>query len=504
MNSKCFEMNRKKAFIGFSFTVLFLGLLIYFLEVHPLIIFDADDWLYAGAFRHAIPQPGIWNPIKVFPEIITPFLTMIGAYLIMPFNGDFISSISISYGIFLSLLILGFFAFHYIYLTSKYKLGHFRGMIVLFLVVCFYFLFFATEYQGSVNFFTERDTTCVFNYTVPALINCSIVLYYLNNGLPDFFDRKKSVLSRGMQVAVCFLAIFSSIQESMILAVFLGVEIILDSVSYIREKKSLLEFLNTHVSPVLLLLIWIMSLAIESMGGRAAQSGYSICFSTVLAGINAFVSRLKTINVWCVLLVGAIVAAEVLLALFRKLSSDEYKQVCNSVCRYITYMFFTFMYCVLLCAKVEPKYMSRMGVSFGIFFWFLMVVADLLTFLVKNCGQWMIVSVIVVIFFANELFNGDRHFRDSNVPNVDSAMCAELSRNIIDMVMEADKNGENEVSIAIPKFSDTDNNFPINDDAAGNINAVLRRFRLITHNIDITFEPKEEMNYKYGMTGKIS
>ncbi len=40
--------------IGFS-TIIFLSMLLFFLKIHPLIIYDVDDWLYTSYFRLPIP-----------------------------------------------------------------------------------------------------------------------------------------------------------------------------------------------------------------------------------------------------------------------------------------------------------------------------------------------------------------------------------------------------------------------------------------------------------------
>ena len=71
--------------IGFS-TIIFLSMLLFFLRIHPLIIYDADDWLYASYFRLPIPIWNDWNPSRVFPEIFMPLCSTLAVYLIYAFD----------------------------------------------------------------------------------------------------------------------------------------------------------------------------------------------------------------------------------------------------------------------------------------------------------------------------------------------------------------------------------------------------------------------------------
>ncbi len=493
-------LKKKRLCVEFSACfMLFMGLMIYFIQAHPLVIFDADDWLYAGAMRHAIPQPGLWNPIKIFPEILTPFLTMIGVRVFMPFTGDLISAVSISYGLFVSALILCFFVLQYKYFREKFGIGTIKGIVVLFFLICFYFLLFASQYTGSVNMFTERDTTCVFNYTVPALLNSCLVLYFMKNGMPDFFDKSRSIIHRTVILGICYLAVFSSIQENMILAIFIGVDFFCGIFLLECNGYSIKEYCIKRMSSLCILTCWLLSLALEATGGRAEKSTYSISSVTVGGALKAFISRLTTLNIWCLLLGTGIAAAFIMCICFKRIEKDDLNAIFKDFVRNSICLILTFVYTALLCAKVEPSYMMRSGVIFGIVFWIVFTLGEVISLTMKDGGQWVIISGIVVIFFANELFNGDRRFIDSNVPGVESAQCAELSRDIINSIQEADSKKESSVNILVPVFSDTDNNFPLNDDAAVNVFNVLRRFRMVSDGLEVNFVPTEEMNLRYGM-----
>lgn len=64
----------------------------FFTVAHPLYIYDTDDWTYIASHRHALPMVQQWNPIKILPETLMPFVAEIGVRFIMPFSGDYINA----------------------------------------------------------------------------------------------------------------------------------------------------------------------------------------------------------------------------------------------------------------------------------------------------------------------------------------------------------------------------------------------------------------------------
>ena len=50
---------------------------IWFSRIHPLVVYDGDDWSYIAFARRATPVWGAWNPAKVFPEVLMPLFSNI-------------------------------------------------------------------------------------------------------------------------------------------------------------------------------------------------------------------------------------------------------------------------------------------------------------------------------------------------------------------------------------------------------------------------------------------
>lgn len=92
------------------YVTIFVGLMLFFACAHPLYIFDSDDWKYIATSRLPIPVPFIeWNPIKVLPEVLMPFVAQMGVSIIRPFMGDYIASMA-----FVAALVLALFVILYL------------------------------------------------------------------------------------------------------------------------------------------------------------------------------------------------------------------------------------------------------------------------------------------------------------------------------------------------------------------------------------------------------
>ena len=91
------------------YLLLFLGFFIFFAEVHPIIPFDADDWINMSFNRKAVPSLNYWNPTKVFPECFQPLVGLFAAYVVSPLVGDYLNALVYSHAITVSLFIILYF-----------------------------------------------------------------------------------------------------------------------------------------------------------------------------------------------------------------------------------------------------------------------------------------------------------------------------------------------------------------------------------------------------------
>ena len=56
------------------FLLIFGFFFVFFTQVHPLVIYDGDDWRYIAYTRQALPSWNEWNPSRVFAECFQPLM----------------------------------------------------------------------------------------------------------------------------------------------------------------------------------------------------------------------------------------------------------------------------------------------------------------------------------------------------------------------------------------------------------------------------------------------
>ena len=88
--------------------LVFISMFYFFAVIHPMYIYDSDDWRYISYVRMPFPSMAEWNPTKVLPETLLPLSAKLGMILFYPFSHDFIRSLSVMFAIVLSLFIVAY------------------------------------------------------------------------------------------------------------------------------------------------------------------------------------------------------------------------------------------------------------------------------------------------------------------------------------------------------------------------------------------------------------
>ena len=281
------EVSKSKFFLIALGGLLFLYLMIFFTSIHPLVIYDSDDWLYISYRREALPNIHEWNPTKVLPETLLPFVSDIGAHIIRPFIGDYIFSLTVAYTLTGSTLILIWFVLVYILLEKKFSALHLSGIMscLLFLFLCF--SIYRRDWNQNSYMFWARNLNCFFNYVIPGLVNSSIVIFLLRN---DYKELKGIKL--GFLILVTYLAIFSNLFHSAILATFVASRMLF-SIKTIR--KGLKDYCLNFWYEILVIVLWLISAMFEAGGGRAAVSD-GISAEKIIYTIKGLFQFIDTFN----------------------------------------------------------------------------------------------------------------------------------------------------------------------------------------------------------------
>lgn len=181
---------KKRKLTGFElawYLGVFGFLLVWFTQIHPLVVYDADDWTYLAYVRSATPIWGDWNPAKVFPETVMPFFSTVAVYTLMPLLGDYILAQTVMHALVVSAFIT-VYVFCFAELVKRVLPVKTAGAVsasALFLLL--HFLIFRSRQQDNSYLFCCFDLNCYYNYLIPGLLNASLVMYMLNNPGFDAF-----------------------------------------------------------------------------------------------------------------------------------------------------------------------------------------------------------------------------------------------------------------------------------------------------------------------------
>lgn len=446
----------------FFLGVLGIGLLCFFTVVHPLYIYDTDDWTYISYSRHAWPTIKEWNPTKILPETLMPLTAEIGLKFIMPLTKDYIGSMAIAFAIILVLFILA-----YIYQMGRVlekmfsiKIENIFSILIIFLL--FHFLPFSVNITDNVYMFYGGSVNCTFNYLIPGLINATMVMYMLTND----FGRKNGCY--GVLILVIYLCLNSNMFHSILLAVFAATNILFSLIKRIYQEKRFnikyilnTKFIKENIFWIGIDIVWFFMIIFEMQGKRAARAATSIfelpIKETFIKFINSFISLNK---IYLISMLGFIIIG----LMFCFFYSCKVKWKLNeSECRYILVIIkivicfiITCIYQILLCAKVSPSYILGNLVSFTWLFWLMLLAFISITYVVSKVPKVVICLPLLIYILMFETIIDGRSYAENNVAGLKAETIKALDENIVRQVVEAEKRGVDTVNVHVPVHNSED------------------------------------------------
>lgn len=454
----------KKLYHRLFYVLIFAFLFVWFSKIHALVVFDADDWSYLAYVRKTTPVWGEWNPAKVFPEVVFPFFSTVAAYLLMPLTKDYITAQTIMHACVVSLAITGYLWCFSCLLRRSFSLSRLTASLLTALFLIFHFLALRSEESGNQYLFYCVDLNCYYNYLLPSLLNASLVLCLTANEKLQMFLTGGAPAARGCFYVVVYLAIFSNLPASGILAAWAGSVLLLELLRRWKQKNWA-GFLSGSAFPIGVLIAWLVSAVFELSGGRAAAAGgdTSIVYRVYLSCKNLVRVLLNCNPVFLLCVLGIVLAPCVALFLTRK-NRGPREQRLAAICGTMLIAFAAYgVYLVLLCAAVNPGSIHRSENLFGAFFYGKTIVMLLLAYLVSRYPKILLVLPLLLFFLVSDVDTRDQTFLESNFAGVRPSVCGEISRNLIAQLQEADQMGLSEAVLRVPVYvsdPETQDNWP--------------------------------------------
>ena len=481
-------VEKKYKFAGAAFWLAaFVFLCVFFSVIHPLQVWDGDDWLYISWHRNAYPLWKAWNPSRILPETFMSMVAGVGIYAVYPFTKDYLQSITLINALAISLSIVVYMYMFFRLVKNRSDAGKLTTYMLTAFFLLFHFSIFRRFRSDNTYLFYASNLTGYFFYVLPNVLNASLVLYFMGNKDGSFLTGKKR---DGLVILLVYLAVFSDFFQTIILISYMGARILFDLIKNKKVCKSM-------IFPASVIVVWFISIFFEVNGGRAASNSGQIPLSE---SIKLFFGWTSSLNLQtAALMAGVTVLGIIMLVIKKKKDREEVKPVWEQALVAVTCAVVSSVFLILLCSVTGSEHMQRSGVIFAVaFFGFIIAFMAALAVL-KDFPRGMIVMpLLFYILFSNTYF-GTHTFRETNWQGYSPAVCKALMDDYIEQLKEADECGETSVNLRVPEFffeADGDN-WP---HAYGMGNAMadtLYAHGVLTHEMDVTVCPDPSMNEEY-------
>ncbi len=507
---------KEKVIYSSYFVLVFGFLLVVFLKIHPLVIFNTDDWLYASYDRIGTPLWGEWNPCRVLPENMMSGVTYVCAFVLMPlFDIGFIDATSIGYGIWYSICIMVYFVLFVMFLKKKKQLPLFLVIsisLIFFIMHFMVYLRYLADGGKNQHMFMALYTTCIFYYAIPNLWNAGLVFYLLTFDVTKIFKERRYVRI-GILLVMVYLAIFSDLFQTIILISLISYRILICLIEQIKKHKKqvgkiICETVQNTVLECLSIVLWLISLIFEINGGRSDMIGNDTTISSIPMAIKAFFDfyKVSLSKMFIVSFVGVFVVATIIFLVKRKKQNIKDK----ACLKYIL----CFTYCLVICsvfeiligAKIYVGYLCRADVMFGCTLYMILIFIVLLIYVLQNIRIFLIfIPLYIYVIISFSIFFS-HNFTINSSAWVPYQTCKEIGESIVEQITQADSQALKEVTVRVPKF-DNINNYPISTvpyeyttfSFGYIVSDALYKYDIIHRPIVVTIQPDENLNHKFHM-----
>ena len=484
------KISKEKAIVVLFHIILFALLILFFTKICPVIPYDGDDWYFLGAMRQPFPIWNAFNPSKVLPEIIAPIGGYLGAYVIYPITHDYVLALSIAQAIIISSFIIILFYLFYNFIKSRFNKKSLEVLLYELLFAITFFMIFKRTNGTSYYGFWAFNFNCYYHYLIPGIFNACLVLKMLSK--ENFIEEvnKYSYYKKGLYLVLIYLAVFSSIQLSIILISFITLQL-LKSILNNFKKLKIKEFLKNNWLYVVSLLMWFVALIFDANGRRSAQIGETNWFSfdRLYYVLKSFKSLYKNFNI--LLLIVSLIAVIIMIVITVKnrKKKTEFLQLKNYWFDSIYLIVINVIYLVLLYMKAGSGYANRVDATWGIVFYILLFINVTIVFVNTKILFTKVALPIIIVLFSFVTINLNYRFAQSIF---DYTTAKNVDDYIINQIISADLEGKDYVEVLVPKHEDSVSNWPQPWNMAMWLQNTLYSHGIIRNRMRIQFVRSEE------------
>lgn len=471
--------------------LVFAGLFLFFSVLNPLVVYDTDDWLYIYETRKPIPLPHAWNPTRVFPETAMPAVSYFGALVINPIINNYFRSLMLAHALFASMVLTIYFV-QFSVMFYKRKFASAKASIGY---GCLFILlhFISHIFMGHDNRFLlgTYNLTCFYFYMLAAVINAILVMHFISYGGIKAWFRESNLLHKIVVVLWMYFCLNSNLFSSVVLATYVGTELLLNLLNEIKNKSfNLKVYCGSNWQNLLIIIYWFGANILETQGGRANDIGKSLIGNLPVTIVLAL-TGLLAINVFVLVVEGIV---------FFKWYKGHGKKLNNTAKRFVYYIGLELLYLILLSAKVEPSYIATTQVTVGIFFFIFMGLIACLNELIKEDRKHLRVLYILAGTLILLLIKPGNVLIPYNCSRLSYKQCEAVMNDFVEQVQTAEKEGKSDMVLEVPEYDSEDGNWPFCDIIGDRVAQALYRHKVVNTYIyvkEVKFS--EEMTEKYGI-----
>lgn len=489
------KLTREKIGVFLSLLAVSLFFVLFFFKIHPLVLFDLDDFIVAGAQRDAFIVWAGWNPARVLAETLGPLVTLVSAFGIDFFLQDHFLSVSLGYAITVSLFITGMC---WMLLRCLAK-GRTRFVLLAYFLICHFWVFRTAESENTYMLFSG-NLTCYFYYVIPNLLNCALVLWLVEMQQAHGSIREGfaacSYAKKSLFVLLIYFGVFSNIWSSIILGVYVGAIGLFDGIRRIREKRfSLPGYLKDHLVEEAILILWAIEQVYELSGARAASLDPGPYWPSFWNTVQVALAVLRSFN--ALFLKSALVIFVLGAALaVRHKEWGFFRKLLFLATAFLV----EGLYMLFSCARVSGGYLARPDVNYGCFFYAMLVLLLCFEVIFRHLPSAATLLPLLLAIAVCNCNTNERTYRESTTGGYAPEACMRFCNDILEQMQEADREGRMTIKLVVPYFPAAQDNWPVAYNAMPRYTQYFYKMGLIEKPVVVTqFEVTSEKNAELGL-----
>lgn len=479
--------------------IIFLLSFCFFYSIHPLVFFDTDDWAYLTYPRAAIPTLGDWNPTRVFPEVVMPIVAAFAGYVVAPFmGGNFLDATIWANAFAAALFIAVYIGVFTVFVKQQFKLK--TAWVIM--LGCLFFLMHFLVLRGlpeeNTHLFWSPNVTSFYFYTLPNIFCATLLLYVLSNNAFDDFFTSEHLTKKALLVLATYLALFSNLFASIIIAAFAGIVLIVRLYKKVRQGFNFKEFCSCNAAWLVFIISWFLVQLLEAMGGRAASFSGGSSYAENLQTTVANLTTLPISKVFCLLVVVAVVAY--IIVLYQNRSNEKTPDLWLPIVLLAAGLL-ALAYTVLVVAKVDCAYILRADVMFSVLFYLIMIAMTCCALLIKYFPRAVLCLPLLMLLIVFYTYTNGNTFQDVNIVGLTPETAYAVTQDIIEQIEQADDDGLTTMELKVPEAIGSDN-FPlaIYGGEQEYFSRTALKMGLIENDIAITVVPDPAKSAEFNLT----